>query len=49
LQLILPIVAVAVPLLVALRQSARGRWVAIGFFVVNGLLSAVRYTRYAGY
>jgi hypothetical protein len=38
-----------VPPLLALVRMPRGRWVALGFMIVNVGLSAFRYTRYPGY
>jgi hypothetical protein len=49
LQLVLPIVAVAVPILLGLARQPRGRLVALAFLIGNAGLSAVRYTRYPGY
>ncbi len=47
--LVLPFVVLLVPPLLALVRMPRGRWVALGFMVVNVGLSAFRYTRYPGY
>jgi hypothetical protein len=47
--LVAPIVILLVPVLLALAQMPRGRWVALGFLVANAGLSAFRYTRYPGY
>ncbi len=47
--LVLPFVVLLVPPLLALVRMPRGRWVALGFMVVNMGLSAFRYTRYPGY
>ncbi|MBV9578693.1 MAG: hypothetical protein JO057_08900 [Chloroflexi bacterium] len=47
--LVLPFVVLLVPALLALVRMPRGRWVALGFAVVNVGLSAFRYTRYPGY
>jgi len=49
LQLVLPIVALVVPVLVGLARMPRGRLLVLAFFVGNAGLSAFRYTRYPGY
>jgi hypothetical protein len=49
LQLVFPIVALVVPLLIALARMPRGRLLALAFLVGNAGLSAFRYTRYPGY
>jgi hypothetical protein len=49
LQLVFPIVALAVPVLAGLARVPRGRLLAVAFLVGNAGLSAFRYTRYAGY
>jgi hypothetical protein len=49
LQLVLPIVVVVVPLLVGLFRGRPGRLAATAFLIGSALLSAFRYTRYAGY
>jgi hypothetical protein len=49
LQLVLPIVAVGVPMLVAIGRVRRGQLIVLAFFVANVGLSAFRYTRYPGY
>src|SRR5205814_8173177 len=49
LQLVLPIVTLAVPVLMGLAQTPRGRLLAAAFLIGNAGLSAVRYTRYPGY
>jgi hypothetical protein len=49
LQLVFPIVALLVPLLLGLLRMPRGRLVALGFLVANAGLSGFRYTRYPGY
>jgi hypothetical protein len=49
LQMVLPIIALLVPLLVALARTPRGRLVAFAFLLGNAALSAFRYTRYPGY
>jgi hypothetical protein len=48
-QLLLPIVALAVPVLVGLARLPRGRLLAAAFLIGNAGLSALRYTRYPGY
>jgi hypothetical protein len=47
--LVMPITLLLVPVLLALVRMPRGRLVALGFFVANAGLSALRYTRYPGY
>ena len=49
LQLIVTIVVVLVPILTAVLRVPRGQLLTGGFFLVNGALSAFRYTRYPGY
>lgn len=49
LQLVAPLVAVAVPILLGLARLPRGRVFVLAFLIGNAGLSAVRYTRYAGY
>jgi hypothetical protein len=49
LQLVLPIVALAVPVLMALKRLPRGRLLTTAFLIGNAGLSALRYTRYPGY
>ena len=44
----LAVMIVAVPVLSALVRIDRARLLVGGFFVANAILSAVRYTRYAG-
>jgi hypothetical protein len=49
LQLVLPIVALTVPVLIGLARLPRGRLLAVAFLIGNAALSALRYTRYPGY
>ena len=49
LQLVFPIVMLVVPILVALTRMPHGKWLALAFVIGNAGLSAIRYTRYAGY
>jgi hypothetical protein len=49
LQLVLPIVALTVPVLIGLARLQRGRLLAMAFLIGNAGLSALRYTRYPGY
>jgi sulfite exporter TauE/SafE len=49
LQLVFPIVMLVVPILVALARMPHGKWLALAFLIGNAGLSAIRYTRYAGY
>jgi hypothetical protein len=49
LQLVVPIVALAVPTLLGLSRLRRGRLLAVAFLIGNAGLSAFRYTRYPGY
>jgi hypothetical protein len=49
LQLVLPIVALTVPVLMGLARLPRGRLLAVAFLIGNAALSALRYTRYPGY
>jgi hypothetical protein len=49
LQLMLPIVALSVPVLMGLARVPRGRLLAAAFLIGNAALSALRYTRYPGY
>jgi hypothetical protein len=48
LQTLLAVLIVFVPVLSALWTAARGRWLVGVFFAANLVLSALRYTRYAG-
>jgi hypothetical protein len=48
LQTFLAVVIVGVPVLSALLRIDRARWTVGAFFVANAVLSAIRYTRYAG-
>jgi hypothetical protein len=49
LQLILPIVAIGVPILVGLSRVRYGNLLVLAFLIGNAGLSAFRYTRYPGY
>ena len=49
LQMVLPAIALVVPVLVALARAQHGRLVLLLFLVANAGLSAFRYTRYPGY
>jgi hypothetical protein len=45
---LLAVLIVFVPVLAAVLRAARGQWLVGAFFAVNLVLSALRYTRYAG-
>jgi hypothetical protein len=47
--LVLPVVALTVPVLMGLKRVPRGRWLTGLFLLGNAVLSAYRYTRYPGY
>jgi hypothetical protein len=49
LQLVLPVVALGVPVLAALWRMRRGNLLTLAFLIGNAGLSAFRYTRYPGY
>jgi hypothetical protein len=49
LQLVLPVVAIGVPILVGLIRNRVGAVLTVTFFAANAGLSALRYTRYPGY
>jgi hypothetical protein len=49
LQLVFPVVAVTVAVLVGLARMPRGRLLILAFFIGNAGLSIFRYTRYPGY
>jgi hypothetical protein len=48
LQTLLAVLIVFVPVLAAVLRAARGQWLVGAFFAANLVLSALRYTRYAG-
>jgi hypothetical protein len=48
LQTLLAVLIVFVPVLSAISRAARGQWLLATFFAANLVLSALRYTRYAG-
>jgi hypothetical protein len=45
---LLAVLIVGVPVLSALLSAVRGQWTVWAFFAANLVLSALRYTRYAG-
>jgi hypothetical protein len=48
LQTLLAVLIVGVPVLSAILRATRGQWLVATFFAANLVLSALRYTRYAG-